>query len=78
MADGELMAAEVKSSPESFEHSSPELLFRSRADAPTGAVSWSYMPSPDGQRFLIRTPAGAAAESPALTVVVNWPFGAKR
>jgi hypothetical protein len=36
------------------------------------------VPSPDGNRFLIRTPAGAAAESPVLTVVVNWPLGAKK
>jgi serine/threonine protein kinase len=75
---GELMAVEVKATPESFEHSTPEALFRSRADAPTGAVSWSYVPSPDGKRFLIRTPAGTAAESPVLTVVVNWPSAAKR
>jgi hypothetical protein len=76
--DGELMAVEVKATPESFEHGTPQALFRSRADAPTGTVSWSYVPSPDGKRFLIRTPAGAAAESPVVTVVVNWPFGAKR
>ncbi len=76
--DGKLMAVEVKAMRESFEHGTPRALFRSRADAPTGAVSWSYVPSPDGNRFLIRTPAGAAAESPVLTVVVNWPLGAKK
>jgi Tol biopolymer transport system component len=76
--DGKLMAVEVKAMRESFEHGTPRALFRSRADAPTGAVSWSYVPSPDGNRFLIRTPAGAAAESPVLTVVVNWPSGAKK
>jgi serine/threonine protein kinase/Tol biopolymer transport system component len=76
--DGKLMAVEVKATPESFEHGAPRALFASRADAPTGAVSWSYVPSPDGNRFLIRTPRGASAESPVLTVVVNWPSGAKK
>jgi hypothetical protein len=41
--------------------------------APTGAISWSYVPSPDGNRFLIRTPA-SPSDSAALTVVVNWPW----
>jgi eukaryotic-like serine/threonine-protein kinase len=71
--DGKLMAVEVKATLDTFEHGTPQALFRSPADAPTGAVSWSYVPSPDGNRFLIRTPSGAAAESPVLTVVVNWP-----
>ena len=76
--DGKLMAVEVKAMRESFEHGTPRALFRSRADAPTGDISWSYVPSPDGNRFLIRTPAGAAAESPMLTVVVNWALGARK
>jgi Tol biopolymer transport system component len=76
--DGKLMAVEVKATPESFEHGTPHALFVSRADAPTGAISWSYVPSPDGNRFLIRTPAAASAEPPMLTVVVNWPAGAKK
>jgi hypothetical protein len=76
--DGKLMAVDVKAAPESFQHGSPHALFASHADAPTGAISWSYVPSPDGNRFLIRTPAAESAESPMLTVVVNWPVGAKR
>ena len=71
--DGKLMAVEVKAAPESFEHSTPHALFASRADAPTGAISWSYVLTPDGTRFLICTPA-SPSESTALTVVVNWPF----
>jgi hypothetical protein len=76
--DGKLMAVEVKATQESFQHGAPHALFASRADAPTGAISWSYVPSPDGNRFLIRTPAAASEESPMLTVVVNWPMGAKK
>ena len=75
--DGKLMAVEVNAALESLEHSTPHALFASRADAPTGAISWSYVPSPDGTRFLIRTPANPA-ESPALTVIVNWPLAAKK
>jgi eukaryotic-like serine/threonine-protein kinase len=75
--DGKLMAVEVKAALESFEHSTPQALFASRADAPTGAISWSYVPSPDGNRFLIRTPV-SPADSAALTVVVNWPLAAKK
>ena len=76
--DGKLMAVEVKASQESFDHGTPQALFQSRADAPTGAVSWSFAPSSDGRRFLIRAPAGPAAESPRITVVVNWLAGAKK
>ena len=68
--DGKLMAVEVKAALESFEHSTSHALFASRADAPTGAISWSYVPSPEGNRFLIRTPA-SPSESAALTVVVD-------
>ena len=34
--DGKLMAVEVKATSESFEHGTPQALFQSRADAPTG------------------------------------------
>lgn len=73
--DGKLMAVEVNTSVESFEHGTPHALFASPADAPTGPMSWSYVPSPDGARFLIRTPA-TPSESPSLTVIVNWPASA--
>ena len=29
-----------------------------------------YVPSADGERFLMKVPAG---ETPAITVVLNWP-----
>lgn len=76
--DGKLMAVDVKATQESFQHGTAQALFQSRADAPTGAVSWSYLPSHDGRHFLIRTPAAAPAESPMLTVVVNWPLATKK
>jgi len=76
--DGKLMAVDVKAAPPTFEHGIPHALFQSRADAPTGAISWSYVPSSDGKRFLIRTPVGAAAELPTINVIVNWLAGAKK
>ena len=75
--DGKLMAVDVKPASDGFEHGTPHALFASRADAPTGAISWSYVPSPDGSRFLIRIPA-ASAESAMLTVLANWPLVAKK
>jgi hypothetical protein len=76
--DGKLLAVEVRATAEGFEHGTPQALFASRADAPTGAISWSYVPSRDGKRFLIRTAAGSAGELPAITVVVNWLAGVRR
>jgi serine/threonine protein kinase len=76
--DGKLMAADVKATPQSFDHGTPHALFASRADAPANAISWSYAPASNGQRFLIRTRATSPAESPGITVVVNWLAGSKK
>ena len=33
----------------------------------------TYVPSPDGQRFLVVVPAGGdAAQAPSLTVITHW------
>jgi Tol biopolymer transport system component len=76
--DGKLIVVEVNTSQQGFEHGPPQPLFASRADAPTGAMSWSYFPSADGKRFLVRIPASATSELPAVTVIVNWPAAAKK
>jgi len=36
-----------------------------------------YVPSRDGQRFLVNTQSGDASPSP-ITVVVNWAAGLKK
>jgi serine/threonine protein kinase len=62
--DQKLMAAPVKTEP-AFEAGTPQTLF----EAGNGA----YIPSPDGQRFLVAVPAGGeAAQAPSLTVVTHW------
>jgi hypothetical protein len=75
--DRKLMAVEVKATAQSFDHGTPQALFESRAES-TSAANWSYMPSADGKRFLIATPASGRTEAPPLTVVVNWLAGVKK
>jgi serine/threonine protein kinase len=68
--DRKLMAAPVKTEP-AFEAGSPQTLF----EAGNGA----YIPSLDGQRFLVVVPAGGeAAQAPSLTVVTHWQAGLKK
>jgi hypothetical protein len=65
-----LVAAPVKTQG-AFEAGTPQTLF----EAGNGA----YIPSPDGQRFLVVVPAGGeAAQAPSLTVVTNWQAGLKK
>lgn len=37
-----------------------------------------FVPSRDGQRFLINVPAGAEAAAAPITVVTNWQAGLKK
>jgi len=68
--DQKLMAAPVKTEP-AFEAGTPQILF----EAGNGA----YIPSADGQRFLVVVPAGGeAAQAPPLTVVTHWQAGLKK
>jgi serine/threonine protein kinase len=68
--DRKLMAVPVKTEP-AFEATTPQTLF----EAGNGA----YIPSPDGQRFLVVVPAGGeAAQAPSLTVVTHWQAGLKK
>jgi hypothetical protein len=55
----------------------PEELFQTRVPAGVTANRTHYVPSGDGQRFLINTETGH--ESPAfITVVTNWLAKQKR
>ena len=78
--DGKLMAVPV-SGEEGLEISTSQSLFETRIVE--GAATEPYLiqqydVSPDGQRFLMNVPAGDAAASPTITVVVNWPAGLKK
>ena len=58
----------------SFEYGTPQFLFDMRADV--SATRNSYVPSADGQRFLVDMLLDTVA-SP-INVVVNWTTGVKK
>ncbi len=67
----QLMAVPVNTDAGSFEPGIPKPLFQ----APLVSIAnWRniYFPSPDGQRFLMLTPAAQGKPEP-ITVVINWP-----
>ena len=68
--DGKLMAVTV-SAAQVFQSTAPRPLFQTRVSPSTNIFHTSVDASADGQRFLIKTPS-ENAESPFLTVVVNW------
>ena len=70
--DDKLMAVEVNTDSANFQAGIPKPLFQ--AQLITGFL-WRnrYVVSADGQRFLMLTPAGEAAPSAPITVVLNWP-----
>jgi Tol biopolymer transport system component len=70
IADGKLMAVEVRPGRAAFQAGVPAVLFEVNLDPGTLGRN-RYVVSPDGQRFLIITPSGLA-ERAALTVVLNW------
>ncbi len=74
-ADSKLMAVEVKPVGTTFEAGIPKPLFELRVDAATRRST--YLPAANGQRFLVVHLLEQAAPAP-LTVVVNWPAGARR
>jgi eukaryotic-like serine/threonine-protein kinase len=69
--DNQLMAVPVNTDAGSFQAGIPKPLFQAHL-VPFSSWRNIYVPSPDGQRFLMLTPAGEAKEEP-ITVVVNWP-----
>ena len=52
----------------------PKALFQTRVPAGVTANRTHYVPSRDGQRFLVNTQSGDASPSP-ITVVLNWTAG---
>ena len=66
-----MMSVAVDSGSAAFEAGIPKQLFQAQL-VPLWLWRNSYVPSPDGQRFLMIVPAGQAKPEP-ITVVVNWP-----
>ena len=64
------MAVDVRAVGATFETGVPRVLFEPTLDPRTN-VRNRYIPSPDGQRFLIIAPAEQTSPTP-LTVVLNW------
>jgi serine/threonine protein kinase/Tol biopolymer transport system component len=69
--DNQLMAVPVNTDAASSQAGIPKPLFQPQL---VSIGNWRniYVPSPDGQRFLMLTPASEAKPEP-ITVVVNWP-----
>jgi WD40-like Beta Propeller Repeat len=72
--DRKLMAVRVSPGP-SF--GVPKMLFQTRVPAGITANRNHYVPSSDGQRFLVNTQIGDAQPTP-ITVVLNWSAGLSR
>ena len=70
IAEGRLMAADVRTDGATFQAGVPRVLFEANLDP--GVLGRNrFVVSPDGQRFLFITTAGQA-DAAALTVVLNW------
>jgi len=68
--DGTLMAVDVNTDSSAFSAGIPTELFRAEMEAPNTRRN-NYLPSADGQRFLVNTLAEDASTS-SIEVLVNW------
>lgn len=55
----------------------PQALFQTRVPAGVTATRTHYVPSRDGQRFLVNTQISDPSPTP-ITVVLNWTAGLKK
>jgi Tol biopolymer transport system component len=72
-ADGRLMAVAIDTS-NGFRALVPQALFQTRIRPATNIYHMSVDVTPDGQRFMIKTPADGVV-MPALTIVINSTLG---
>jgi eukaryotic-like serine/threonine-protein kinase len=72
--DRKLMAVPVGQGP-SFR--TPQALFQTRVTPGVNQFRTHYVPSRDGQRFLVNTQSGDPSPTP-ITVVLNWTAGLKK
>jgi eukaryotic-like serine/threonine-protein kinase len=75
-ADQQLMAVPVKTSSGSsgaFEPGAPQPLFRIEPIGPSPTATSLYVPTVNGERFLVNVQAGGeGTQAPPITVVLNW------
>jgi Tol biopolymer transport system component/predicted Ser/Thr protein kinase len=74
--DRKLIAVQVSGTPE-FEVGAPKALFQTRVPEGVNPQRTNYVPSRDGQRFLLKTQSGEPGPR-SITVVLNWTAGLKR
>ena len=75
-SDGTLVAVPTETNP-SFVKGAPVPLFKTRLGTTVNAYRRSYVPTADGQRFLMSVPVDEE-DRPSITVIVNWPTLLKR
>jgi eukaryotic-like serine/threonine-protein kinase len=77
-ADSKMMAVDVTTTPV-FQSGNPKALFAAAIwGGATGPVVTRYGVTPDGQKFLINTPAADSAAASPITVVLNWQMSLKK
>jgi hypothetical protein len=69
--DGRLMAVQIKVTSGGIEPSPPVALFTMHAFGTFESLSTTYVPSADGQRFLVLTSKDAASPAP-IKLILNW------
>ena len=74
--DRKLMAVAVSTTP-AFEPGVPKALFQTRVPMGAHPFRSNYVPTRDGQRFLVNTQSGDGGPTP-ITVVLNWTAGLKK
>jgi Tol biopolymer transport system component len=76
--DRKIMSVEVKTAGGVFEALAPKPLFEIRVSGPMGSgVRNYYMPTADGQRFLVNVPVDTGTASP-FVVTLNWTADLKK
>src|SRR5258708_28369707 len=74
--DRKLMALPISIAPV-FEAGTPKALFQTRVPEGVTPYRTNYVPSRDGQRFLVNT-QNAETGPPSITVVLNWRAALKK
>jgi dipeptidyl aminopeptidase/acylaminoacyl peptidase len=81
-ADQQLMAVPVKTgsgSSGAFEPGAPMPLFRIEPFAPSTIAASPYLPTANGERFLVNVKSGGEGmQAPPITLVLNWAAGLKK